>query len=122
MQIFCCLFYPFLQFLYRPGFIFNSKRNFTVRIHIEKLRPGILKDGAHLCGNLIHGQVADFLSVHQHAPLKFSLIKLWDQAVYQPCDRCFPTPAAATEQDTFPVCNFQADSMQTVMLLPLIRK
>ena len=96
--------------------------NLAVGVYIEKLRPGILKDGAHLCGDLIHGQVADFLSVHQHTPLKFSLVKLWNQAVYQPCDRCFSTPATATEQDTFPVCNFQADSMQTTMLLSLIRK
>lgn len=86
---------------------------------------------AFALGYLIMAVVADFVAgtkqykskkINSLSYILFSLVKLWNQAVYQPCDRCFSTPATATEQDTFPVCNFQADSMQTTMLLSLIRK
>lgn len=49
-------------------------------------------------------------------------MKLRDQSIHQPCDRCFSAPAAATEQDTFSVRNFQIDVMQPAMFLSCIGK
>ena len=89
--------------------MFNSKGNLTVCINIEKLRPWILENGANLSGNLIHGDIADFLTIYQHMAMKFPLIKLRDQSIHQPCNRCFSAPAAATEQDAFSVRNFLID-------------
>ena len=109
MQIFSCLLYSLSQFLRRASFIFNSKGNLTVYINIEKLRPWILENGANLSGNLIHGDIADFLTIYQHTAMKLPLIKLRDQSIHQPCNRCFSAPAAATEQDAFSVRNFQID-------------
>ena len=122
MQIFSCLFYSLSQFLRRASFIFNSKGNLAVCINIEKLRPWILENGADLSGNLIHGDIADFLTIYQNTTMNISLIKLRDQSIHQPCDRCFSAPAAATEQDTFSVRNFQIDVMQPAMFLSCIGK
>ena len=109
MQILCCLFYPLGQFLGRAGLILNTEGDLAVGVHIEKLCPWILKNRTNLCGNLIHGEAADFLAVYQHTALKLSLVKLRNQPVHQPCDRCFSAPATAAEQDAFSVRNFQID-------------
>ena len=76
MQIFSCLLYSLSQFFGRASFIFNSKGNLTVCINIEKLRPWILENGANLSGNLVHGDIADFLTIYQHTTMKLPLIKL----------------------------------------------
>ena len=122
MQILCCLFYPLGQFLGRACLILNTEGDLAVGVHIEKLCPWILKNRTNLCGNLVHGKITDFLTVYQHTAMKFPLIKLRDQSIDQACNRCFATPAAPTEQDTFSICNFQIDVMQAIMLLPIIRK
>ena len=76
MQIFSCLLYSLSQFLRRASFIFNSEGNLAVCINIKKLRPWILENGADLSGNLIHRDIADFLTIYQHTAMKFPLIKL----------------------------------------------
>src|SRR5699024_3590134 len=109
MHILCCLFYPLGQFLGRTGLILNTEGNLAVCVHIEKLSPWILKDRTDLSGNLVHRQITDFLTVYQYTTMKFPLIKLRDQSIDQACNRCFTTPTAPTEQDTFSIYNFQID-------------
>ena len=86
------------------------------------MAEGILENGADLSGNLIHGDIADFLTIYQHTAMNLPLIKLRDQSIHQPCNRCFSAPAAATEQDEFSVRNFQIDVAQPTMFLPRIGK
>ena len=121
-QIVGCLFHSLYQLLWRTSLVLNSKGNLAVCINIEKLRPWILENGANLSGNLIHRDIADFLTIYQHTAMKLSLIKLRYQSIHQPCNRCFSAPAAATEQDAFSVRNFQIDVMQPTMFLPRIGK
>ena len=103
MQILCCLFYPLGQFLGRACLILNTEGDLAVGVHIEKLCPWILKNRTNLCGNLVHGKITDLLTIYQHTAMKFPLIKLRDQSIDQACNRCFATPAAPTEQDTFSI-------------------
>ena len=71
MQILCCLFHPFDQFLGRACLILNAEGNLAVCIHIKKLCSWILKNRTNFCGDLVHGEFADFPTVYQHTTIKF---------------------------------------------------
>ena len=75
-QIVGCLFHSLYQLLWRTSLVLNAKGDLAVCVHIEKLCPWILENGADLSGNLIHRDIADFLTIYQHTAMKFPLIKL----------------------------------------------
>ena len=122
MQVVSGLLHPLRQLHGRSGLVFNPKGDFAVRVHIEKLRPGVLEHRADFSGDLVHGQLADLLSIHQYAARQFSRIELWDQAVDQPCDGGLAASAPAAEQDALSIRNRQIDVVQAVMLLALVGK
>ena len=59
MQVVSGLLHPLRQLHGRSGLVFNPKGDFAVRVHIEKLRPGVLEHRADFSGDLVHGQLAD---------------------------------------------------------------
>ena len=119
-QVLRRLLHPLRQFLGRPGLILDAEGDLAVRVHVKKLRSGILEHRAYLGGDLVHGKAADLLAIHPHAAGQLACIELGDQTVHQPCDGGLAAPTSAAEQDALPVRNGQVNVPETVMLLPLI--
>ena len=120
VQVLRRLLHPLRQFLGRPGLILDAKGDLAVRVHVEKLRSGILEHRAHLGGNLVHGKAADLLAIHPHAAGHLACIELGDQTVHQSCDGGLAAPTSAAEQDALPVRNGQVNVPEAVMLLSLV--
>ena len=76
--------------------IFHTERDLAIGVHIEKLRPGILKHTAHLFRNLIHGQLGKIFTVKQNFSTQFTGKELRNQAVDEPCQCGFPAAAPST--------------------------
>ena len=114
------LLYALRQFPGRPGLILAAEGDLAGRVHIKKLRSGILEHRADLGGDLIRGKATDLLSIHPHAAGQLTCVKLRDQTVHQPCDGGLAAPAAAAEQNALPVRNGQVNVPKAVMLLSLV--
>ena len=120
VQVFRRLLHPLRQFSGRPGLILDAEGDLAVRVHVKKLRSGILEHRADLGGDLVRGEAADLLAIHPHAAGQLACIELGDQSVHQPCDGGLAAPAPPAKQDALPVRNGQVNVPEAVMLLSLV--
>ena len=115
MQLIGSPLYTLCKLLGRTGLIFNAESYLAVRIHIEKLRAGILEHAPHLFRNAVHRHFCDIFTVKKHLALQLALKKLRDKSVHKPCESCFSAAAPSAENDKLTVGNSQINVVQTAL-------
>ncbi len=111
---FCC---TLLHLLARHGLILHAESNFTVRIHIEKLGPGILEYTSDLLRNAVQGKSCKIFAVQQNLSAPFSCEELRDQTVDEPRQRGLSAAAPTAEQNTLPVRNREINMLKTAVCM-----
>lgn len=111
--------HPGPEFRRRPGLALQAEGDLAVAVHVEKLRPGVLEDAAHLLRDPVHGQRRQVLPVQQHPARQLPGEELGDEAVDEPGEGGLAAAAAAAEQDALPVGDGEAHVMEPA--LPALR-
>ena len=113
---------PLRQFPGRPGLILDAEGDLAVRVHVKNCVLGFWNTDPTLAAIWYMGRLLISCPSTSTLPVKFSLVKLRDQSVHQPCDGGLAASAAPTEQDTLPIRDGQVNVPEAIMLLPLIGK
>ena len=98
--------------------ILTPKGQFAGGVHREKLRPGILKNTAHILGCFIERKPADVFAIQQDLSGQLPLIVIGDQPIYQAGQRGFSAAGPATQENYLSVRNFKIDLLQTACVFP----
>ena len=111
-QLLRCPRHPGAELRWGPGLALQAEGDLAVGVHVEKLRPGILEDAAHLLRDPVEGEFRQILPVQQHPARQLPGEELGDEAVDKAGEGGLAAAAAAAEQDALPVRDGEAHLME----------